>query len=166
MSVEAGTIRLGMGELKDYRYRGARALVLLHERHLRDFVDKWRQAKSVGVTLPRTSDKNYSSLETLLGHVLGAARGYMIWTCDKLELPEPELPAVPQLDEVEAQADEFVTGLLEGWRLPLRDVPEARFEGKTYSSPWGDDFSIDAMLEHAVMHPIRHSFQLDELIRG
>jgi hypothetical protein len=24
---------------------------------------------------------------------------------------------------------------------------------------------IDAMLEHAVMHPIRHAFQLEELMR-
>ena len=26
-------------------------------------------------------------------------------------------------------------------------------------------YCIDAMLEHAVMHPIRHAFQLDELIK-
>jgi hypothetical protein len=25
-------------------------------------------------------------------------------------------------------------------------------------------YSIDAMLEHAVMHPIRHSYQLEELM--
>jgi hypothetical protein len=26
-------------------------------------------------------------------------------------------------------------------------------------------YTIDAMLEHAVMHPIRHTFQLEELVQ-
>ena len=48
-----------------------------------------------------------------------AARGYMTWMCEVLELPDPEI------------------------RIP----PEPT-----------------ALLEHAVMHPIRHAFQLEELM--
>jgi len=48
-----------------------------------------------------------------------AARGYMTWMCEVLELPDPEI------------------------RIP----PEPT-----------------ALLEHADMHPIRHAFQLEELM--
>jgi len=153
-----------MPQLEDYRYRGARALVLLHERHLRRFVETWRRAKAAGVTLPDTDDSTYLSMETLLQHPLRSARGYMTWMCECLGLPDPDLPAVPDASTVERDADAYVNALLRGWRAPLRDVPEERFGGRTYTSRWGEEYTIDAMLEHAVMHPIRHAFQLEELI--
>jgi hypothetical protein len=34
----------------------------------------------------------------------------------------------------------------------------------TYTSRWGQEYTIGAMLEHAVMHPMRHAFHLDELM--
>jgi hypothetical protein len=33
-----------------------------------------------------------------------------------------------------------------------------------FPSRWNVHYCIDAMLEHAVMHPIRHTFQLQELL--
>jgi hypothetical protein len=88
----------------------------------------------------------------------------MTWMCECLGLPDPDLPDVPDLGVIERDADAYVGALLRGWRAPLRDVPEERFGGRTYTSRWGEAYTIDAMLEHAVMHPIRHAFQLEELI--
>jgi hypothetical protein len=51
------------------------------------------------------------------------------------------------------------------WRTPLRDVGDDQLETPEYPSEWQTRYSIDAMLEHAVMHPIRHAFQLEELMR-
>ena len=39
------------------------------------------------------------------------------------------------------------------------------FMDKTYTSRWKVEYCIDAMLEHAVMHPIRHEFQLSNLLK-
>lgn len=72
-----------------------RALVLLHDEYLRRFLVVWKQARSVSVTLPQTEDPAYSSLDTLLHHVLRAARGYMTWMCEMLELPDPEISVAP-----------------------------------------------------------------------
>ena len=76
-----------------YRSRAVRALVLLHEEHLRRFLVVWNQARAVSVVLPKTDDPDYVSLETLLHHVLGAARRYMTWMCEVLELPDPQIRA-------------------------------------------------------------------------
>ena len=150
--------------LENYQYRGARALVLLHEQRLREFVETWRRSQASGLPLPQTSDPDYASNQHLLRHVLGAARGYMLWMCESLNLPNPGIRQPPSESEIEAGADEFVAHLLERWRMPLADLPEKVFHEATYPSRWKVHYCIDAMLEHAVMHPIRHTFQLRELM--
>jgi hypothetical protein len=153
-----------MIELDNYKFRGARACVLLHDKHVRQCLDVWKQAKAANVKLPQTEDSSYASLEHLLYHILRAARGYMVWTCKKLELPDPDIRDTPDVDKIEAEAEGYLEHVLERWRFPLVDVPEEKFEPQTYASNWGTHYCIDAMLEHAVMHPIRHEFQLRELL--
>ncbi|MDH3197458.1 MAG: hypothetical protein OEO21_04380 [Candidatus Krumholzibacteria bacterium] len=150
-------------ELTDYTYRGTRALVLLHERHMNEFLDTWKAAKRAGVALPKTDDPAYQSLDTLLRHVLSCARGYMTWTCKMLELPDPQIRPVPGLDEIAQRVDDYLEHLLAQWRTPLSAVTEKQLD-REYTARWGGTYCVDAMLEHAVMHPIRHRFQLEELV--
>jgi hypothetical protein len=61
----------------------------------------------------------------------------------------------------------YLEHVLERWRTgPLLEISDDQLETPEYPSLWQTRYSIDAMLEHAVMHPIRHAFQLDELIKG
>ena len=43
-------------------------------------------------------------------------------------------------------------------------IGDDRLETPEYPSRWQTRYCIDSMLEHAVMHPIRHAFQLEELM--
>jgi hypothetical protein len=147
-----------------YRSRAVRALVILHEQHMRTFLATWNAARAIAVRLPATEDPSYASLETLRHHVLGAARGYMTWICEQLQLPDPGIRRVPE-SMTEQEARSYMEHLLEGWRGPLRDVRDDQLEQPEYPSHWKTLYSIDAMLEHAVMHPIRHVFQLEELMK-
>ena len=153
------------GDVNDYQSRGARALVLLHEQHLRGCLEVWKQAKAANIKLPETDDENYQSLETLLKHILRSAGNYMVSICKNLELPDPEIKPVPGVAIIEAEADSYLKHVLERWRLPLADVLDERLEPEPESYFPGMPYWIDAMLEHAVMHPIRHEFQLKELIQ-
>jgi len=147
-----------------YRWKGARALVLLHERHMRQFLSTWKMAKEESVILPQTNDPAYRSLQTLLRHVLKSSGGYMKWMCDKLNLPDPGINDVPAVDEIEKRSDDYLDHVLEKWKTPLMNVPEDKFYKPLFTSRWGVDYCIEAMLEHAVMHPIRHEFQLSNLM--
>ena len=118
------------------------------------------------VKLPKTTDEDYKSLETLLRHVLRSARGYMVWMCEKLELPNPEIIDPPNLENIAQQASNYIDHLIEKWKTPLADVEETKFSDKVYNSNWGVPYCIDAMLEHAVMHLIRHTFQLERLMES
>ncbi len=152
-----------------YRSSAAKALVNLHEREFHLFLEVWKLAKSKNLKLPETEDPDYASLETLLRHVCGAARSYMVWICEQLQLPDPGIDAAPDLevlqsDQLDKALAKFSTQLLEKWRLPLCNVEDAPLNRPEYPSRWGVLYCIDAMLEHAVMHPLRHRYQLQRLI--
>jgi uncharacterized damage-inducible protein DinB len=150
--------------LSTYTYRGARALVLLHEHHLRQCLDVWKQAKATNLQLPKSENENYQSLETLLEHILGAAGHYMIEICEYLGLPDPAIREAPNVDAIEAEADQYLEHVLEHWRLPLVHISEETLD-LTPKTDVSNRMPYYAMLEHAVMHPIRHEFQLRELMQ-
>ena len=88
----------------------------------------------------------------------------MTWMCEKLELPDPEIRCHQTRLLSREDADSYMEHVLERWRAPLQDVGDDRLETPEYPSRWQTRYCIDAMLEHAVMHPIRHAFQLEELM--
>ncbi|MFT4542210.1 MAG: putative damage-inducible protein DinB [Planctomycetota bacterium] len=147
----------------EYQYRGARASVILHKQALASFVATWRGAQKRSLALPVTQAPDYASLEHLLYHVVACARGYMVWMCESLNLPDPKIRTAPPREKLAAELDDYLVHLFEAWQQPLRDVDEQRFNECSDSS-WGVSYCIDGMLEHAVMHPIRHEFQLKELM--
>jgi uncharacterized damage-inducible protein DinB len=157
---------MDFNKLLEFKYNGARTMVLMHEAHLTSLLETWKQAKKQNLALPETPNPDYKSLDTLLKHIFRAARGYMTWMCDKLNLPDPEIKKVPEADVIGKEADAYLAHLLEKWRLPLTKVERDKFETGTYKSRWGVEYCIDAMLEHAVMHPIRHEYQLRQLMRN
>ena len=140
-------------------------MVLLHEEHLRRFVHVWRMALANSVSLPATADPAYASLEALGRHVLSAAGGYMIWMCEMLALPDPGIHRAPDQAAIVGDAEDYMEHVLERWRTPLIEVADDILETPEYPSRWKTRYCIDSMLEHAVMHPIRHAFQLDELLK-
>ena len=149
-----------------YEYRGAEVLVALHEAQLREFLEVWRQFEALGLELPASTSPDYASREALLAHVLGAAARYLTWMCEKLELPRPELEERPDPSGFGARAGQYLDDVLAAWQLPLREVTEEQADGQAFTSRWGIPYSIDAMLEHAVMHPLRHAYQLRRLMAG
>jgi len=150
-------------ELTSYKYRGARALVLLHEEALREFVETWKNAKEKATPLPVTKDPNYTSYDTLMRHVLFWARDYMMWICEQLELPDPKIDPAPAPESIEKELDSYLEHLLTQWRKPLENVSKGRFFEEVYKTRWLTLYCIEAMLEHAVMHPKRHRFQFSNI---
>ena len=148
-----------------FRYGGARALVELHDLHLREFLDVWRRADARRLELPATGDPNYASRAALLAHVLGCAASYLTWICEQLEVPVPEIEQRPDPEGLAERAGTYMDEVLTAWGGDcLRGLGEDRAYAPAHPSRWGPPYCIDAMLEHAVMHPIRHTQQLRELM--
>jgi len=150
-------------ELGHYQSRAVRALVLIHDQYMREFLQTWKEARAKGIRLPETDSEDYKSLDHLLRHVLRSSGIYISRMCGHLKLSAPDIPPVPEVKEIAAVADEYLEDLLAYWRLPLAGVMDADLEPEVYVP--GMHYWVDAMLEHAAFHPIRHQFQLKELMR-
>lgn len=153
-----------LNDVPPHAYPGARAMVILHERQLRSFLATWSRARAARVALPESEDPAYVSLDTLIAHVCRAARGYMVWMCEVLDLPDPGIRSAPAAAGIESVVEDYIDHLVECWRQPLSQVAESKFDQPEYPSRWKVNYCVDAMLEHAVMHPLRHEFQLETLI--
>ena len=150
--------------MPEFTYRGARALTILHEKELYKFVTTWKKAKAAGVVLPESKKPDYQSMDTLLHHVFFWAREYMIWMCEKLQLPDPQIPPLPDAQAIEAEIDQYMVPFFAQYAKPLIGLPVKVFYFPTYQTTWKVDYCIDSMLEHLVVHAMRHAFQLEELM--
>jgi hypothetical protein len=82
-----------------------------------------------------------------------------------LRLPDPGVRPAPDAIAIDRDADSYMEHVLERWGAEaLREISDEQLETPEYPSRWRTRYCIDSMLEHAVMHPIRHAFQLEELI--
>jgi hypothetical protein len=151
-------------ELQDYKYRAARALLILQEYGLQRCLEGWKKAKAQGVLLPVTDNPAFQSYEYLLRHVLEVPQSNMTWICEKLGLPDPCIKEPPDVLAIDSQADWYLLYLIEKMREPLTHVEPERFYDVTYETPWKEKYTIHMMLEHLVCHAFRHVLQLEELI--
>jgi hypothetical protein len=95
---------------------------------------------------------------------MGCAARYLIWICEQAKLPAPTIEERPEPSGFAARAEDYMEGILAAWKLPLRTLTEDLADSRAFMARWGAPYTIDAMLEHAVIHPMRHSYQLEKLM--
>lgn len=148
-----------------FQSRGVRALVILQMAEMDRLLLVWRKAKRVGVKLPATRDPAYRDLDHLMRHPLRSCRGYLTWLCEVLGRPDPRVPEPPEPSDVAKQAAAYLKVLGRAWHRHMAWMPARTLESKrVHTSRWGAPMTVEAMLEHAVAHPMRHRLQLEELI--
>ncbi len=148
-----------------FKSRGVRALVLLQMDEMDQLFRVWKKAKRLGVKLPATRDPAYQSIDLLMRHPLRSCRGYLTWLCEVLGRPDPRVPDPPEAENVAAQGAAYLKVLAKAWEKQMAWMPGKVLDAFTvYTSRWGAPMTVEAMFEHAVAHPMRHRFQLEELI--
>ena len=151
--------------MEEFRSRGVRSLTELHEHELKDFVATWRRFVASGKPMPEAhGDAHYESPERLVAHVQGAARSYLLWIWEVLESPIESLPLIRDADVIVPRLDAFMAETLDGWRRHLAPLEDDQLSPKQYLSRWGEPHTIEQMLEHAVVHPMRHRIQLERIL--
>jgi hypothetical protein len=147
-----------------YQSGAVRALVALHDREMRKFWRTWSKSIDLKVKMPPTDDPSCKTPNDMLNHVLHASRGYVRWICSQLKLNDPQLDRPSKSMNLLTESEEYLESLLAVWSTSLTSITEDQCYIE-FNSRWKTIYCIDAMLEHAVMHPVRHSFQLDKYMR-
>jgi len=150
-----------------FRSRAVRSLVELHERELPAFLATWRAFVQSGRAMPEAhGDPDYESPDRLVSHVQGSARSYLLWVWEVLERPIEGLPLIRDHTIIVPRLDAFMAETLEGWRTHLAPLENEHLAPRQYLSRWGEPHTIEQMLEHAVVHPMRHRIQLERILAG
>jgi uncharacterized damage-inducible protein DinB len=155
----------GEGGGMEFRSRGVLGLVELHEQELRHFLDVWRRFVEMNAPMPEArGDTSYEDRERLAGHILMAARSYLTWIGECVGRPVTDVDASKDARAVAARAGEFMEGVLAAWQKNLANLTDEECAPQTYKSRWGEPYNIEQMLEHAVVHPMRHRIQLEKIL--
>ena len=151
----------------EFRSRAVRSLVELHEREMRSFLDAWKRFVAANLPMPEShGDKSYESREHLAGHVLMAARGYLTRIGEWVGRPVTDVDASQEAREIASHAAPFAEEILAAYRRHLAAVTQEELEPQSHRTRWGDLMSVEMLLEHAVVHPMRHRIQLERLLEG
>ncbi|HEV2104821.1 MAG TPA: DinB family protein [Candidatus Eisenbacteria bacterium] len=151
----------------EYRSRAVRSLVELHEREMRAFLETWKRFAAAGAPMPEAhGDESYESRERLAGHVLMAARGYLVRIGEWVSRPVTDVDTSQDPLEVVRRAQDFADHVLGAYRRHLSQVTTEELEPQSHKTRWGDLMSVEMLLEHAVVHPMRHRIQLERILAG
>ena len=147
-----------------FKSNAVRSLVELHEAEMDRFWEAWQAFRTSGTRLPQTDDPNYQSAEHLGGHVMRAARNYLTWIGQCAGRPVTDVDLDTDVMSIARKGRPFLDEILSAWRRHLSALEDGELEGKAYESRWGEPYNIEQMLEHAVVHPMRHRRQLERLM--
>jgi uncharacterized damage-inducible protein DinB len=112
---------------------------------------------------PVTQDKHCVSVQSVTNHILLSGYGYLYMIAKQFgDLPYERKKEV-DVSTIENAAKELDALLAhsEARLLSKVNITEEEIMGNLIKSPWGQNFDIDQLLEHAVMHIIRHRRQIE-----
>ena len=147
-----------------FKSNAVRSCVELHETELNRFYDTWQAFRALGTPLPETDAPSYQSPDHLGGHVFRAARSYLTWIGECVKRPVTDLDPDTDLVGIAHKGRAFLDEVLAGWRRHLAVLADAELAPTIYKARWGEGYNIEQMLEHAVVHPMRHRIQLERLM--
>jgi len=111
-----------------------------------------------------TKDEDCRSIQTVMRHVVRAGYGYaaMIRTAYGDETPRPEVPlATPP--EVRVQLAEMMAfneaTLADKWELSDEGIQAVEIPAR-----WGPTYDLEQLLEHAIVHVLRHRRQIERFL--
>jgi uncharacterized damage-inducible protein DinB len=152
---------------KTYRSGAIGALMDEYERaasELRRLVERIPDEEFVRVVDPETNDEDCRSVQTIMSHVVRAGYGYADYLREQFSIastrpPNRLLSRQESLEQLEA-ALRYTAQTLEGrWEMSDEEIT-----GAVIKSSWGVVYDVEQLLEHAIVHVLRHRRQIEKFI--
>jgi uncharacterized damage-inducible protein DinB len=145
-----------VGALMDEYERAAAELTRLIERIPDD--------DFVRVVDAETKDEDCRSAQTIMSHVVRAAYGYADYIREKIAIPstrpQPRLLSRQEALEQLETALRYTIETLEGrWEMSAEEISAI-----VINTRWGAVYDAEGLLEHAIVHILRHRRQIEKFI--
>lgn len=150
-----------------YRKGGVGAMMDEYERaatELRRVVHSLTDDDYTRIVDPHTKDEDCRSVQTMMAHVIGAGYGYASYIRKALSMPFERRPrelvsrtdALTGLDAMLVYTSETLDGR---WEMTDEEI-----QATLIRSRWGSIYDLEQMLEHAIVHILRHRRQIERLL--
>ena len=98
--------------------------------------------------------------------MLMAARGYLTRIGEWVGRPVSDVDASQDAHDIAGRMPVFTDGVLAAYRRHLTAVTTEELETQSHKTRWGELYSVEMLLEHAVVHPMRHRIQLERILEA
>lgn len=153
---------------KSFRPGPVGALMDEHERALIELIElseTYSQEQFIRIVDTETKDDNCRSVQTILNHVMKAGYAYSNYIRDKFSKP---ITSEPQsIDKIE-NISEITSALTKMFDYMLETVEgmygftDKELGNHIINTRWDATIDIDMLLEHAIVHLLRHRRQLEK----
>ncbi len=157
--------------MKKYRTNGAiGALVDEYERSVEELklvIENVTQDQLITIVDPDTDDPDCRSIQTILTHVIRAGYGYVVYirkaqgedlADKKNEILHSIVAYQDGLDQMFAYNDQL-----------FKDYPNVKLEeydcDKKMVMRWGQKYDVEQLMEHAIVHILRHRRQIERFLQ-
>lgn len=156
-----------MAEKKVYRPGAVGALMDEYERAARELtaiVEGVSDDEYEVVRDPHTDNPDCHSIRTVMTHVVRSGYSYAEYIRVAFGLPG-ERPAAPPEDRLSTLAGveaalAYTAGVLDGrWTMSDDEITAVRVHTR-----WGPEYDLEQMLEHAIVHVLRHRRQIERFL--
>ena len=111
-----------------------------------------------------TKDEDCRSIQTIMRHVVRAGYGYASYIRDAygMEATRPEIPLPTRLESLQGVQDmlAYTVATLEGkWELSDKEITAIQMRSR-----WGPVYDLEQLLEHAIVHILRHRRQIERFL--
>jgi uncharacterized damage-inducible protein DinB len=154
--------------MKAYRKGGIGALMDEYERataELKLLVEQTPDDNFIQVLDARTKDEDCRSIQTILTHVVRAGFAYANYIRDSFSIATTRsITGLLSRQEAVVGLDEmldYTSQTLEGkWEMTDEEI-----EAVAIQSRWGVKYTLEQLLEHAIVHILRHRRQIERLLQ-
>lgn len=153
---------------KAYRQGGLGAMMDEYERaalELKRLVQQISDDDFVRIVDPQTSNENCRSVQTIMAHVVSAGYGYAdsirkSFSISSTRPPKRLLSYQESVEQLESMI-EYTVQTLEGrWEMTDEEI-----ERVTIDPGWSVTYDLEQMLEHAIVHILRHRRQIEKFMQ-
>ena len=154
-----------MKTLEDYRRGAIGALMDEYERaafELKSVLRGVGESDYTRVADARTENENCRSVQTIASHVVRAGYGYANYLREQFSMNVvPFEDKLIALGEIEGEIDKMLAYTIETldgrWEMAREEMTNAVIKAR-----WGVTYDIEQLLEHAIIHVLRHRRQIEK----
>ena len=153
----------------NYKKGPVPALLKVYKNVITDFISFLKTINNdeyIFIVDNETEDKDCRSIQTIISHIVNSGYGYAHYIRGAIAIDSvrPEYKII-ELDEIDKSLHDIYQYTED--TFIDKEISYEEVDAKIVLTPWNEDlYSIESILEHAVVHILRHKIQIERFVKS